>query len=153
VEYTHMNQEKLDVFPFYYCSVADFDVDQVGSKRATRVKIVRVVNDHGIPCAVEETTRGYHVIILSTDRVFLPPFEDLPFYDHRYAEMCYGGDNQVVLRTKCKEGERSHFIKNRNYFNLHSADPRCLEEFMNYSDKITRNLALWEPPVEDILPF
>lgn len=150
--YGHKPREEMEVWKFTHCQIADFDqyVDGefVADKEQIRASLCELLNDSCSPCVLEETTNGFHVILLHTDIHSFQYITTGVGFDHIFAKICREQDGHV-LRTRRKPNEERHFIFSRDYFHLEYAETPCLQEYLRYSDKVLKNAEKrWEDEVE-----
>ena len=153
-EYTeHHLVPKLDCYVFSRCHILDFDISYKGKLTISKEDLGEIL-EHTIklsqtPCILEETTNGFHVIILSHYAKHKKLFYPIPGFDERY-ETLSCNVMKYPLRTRRKEHETKHFILGRRHFLKQNIDQHCLEEFCDYSTKILINYEkTWEDDEEE----
>jgi hypothetical protein len=150
--YGHKPREEMEVWKFTECQIADFDqyVDGefAGDKQLIRSSIQELLNESLVPCILEETTNGFHAIILDKNPQSLKYISNALGFDYVFANICADEDDHV-LRTRRKPNEERHFIFGREYFHLEWAKTECLLEYLRYSDKVLANAEKrWDDEVE-----
>jgi hypothetical protein len=147
-QYSNLYDEELAIYIMNDCQVLDFDTfindEFVASKELILQSISQVLTSQKTPCVIEETTRGYHLIILSTQEAMYHPYMICLGYDPLYAKFSEENDHfRLRTRRKAMEMDDQHFIKSRTYHNLGRANSKSVLEYLKYSDTLLFNSHLY----------